>query len=107
MGRVRMKWPVFARKVCIIGIAGLDHRTIECVLRESWRAAVALFQIARLESDQGDGSALPVLMAQERGVRPRTAVGLIARRVGSCWRPIVATWRLIVFSLWTGDARGV
>jgi hypothetical protein len=73
---------------------------------ESWRIAVALFQIERLESDQGDEVAFPALMLQERGARPRTAV-VLAKKVGSCWRPIVATWRLIVFSLWTGDPRDV
>jgi NCAIR mutase (PurE)-related protein len=55
-----MEWPVVARRVCDIGVAGLGHRAIECVLRESWRAAVALFQIARLESGQGDEVAVPV-----------------------------------------------
>lgn len=90
-----------ARQLRDMGVAELDHGAIEFVMGEAWRFAVALFQIARCEGDQGEENALPVLIPQERGVRPRTAGGLMVVRVRSCWRPIVATWRLIVFSLWT------
>ena len=82
-----------ARNACDRGVkAFVDLLTID-----TFCGFDVLFQIARLDVQVCDERDLLVLIPQWRGERLRAAGRSMEQKVGSCWRAIVATWRLIVF----------